>query len=118
MLQISKDIQHKEVTQHVLLMVSDMLENSDFTSFYAKNLVRDIEPELEMQKVEKNNLIANLEGWRVYVEAAGLVPHDVKDGYRSGKTIQRLEKFWSSYFKSSGATLAGFGAPMLTMELN
>lgn len=118
LLQISKDNQHQAAAQHVLLMVSDMLENSDFSSFYSKNSVRDIDPELEMKKVEKNNLTANLEGWRVYVEAAGLVPHDIKDGYRSGKTIQRLEQFWSSYFKSSGAALVGFGAPMLTMELN
>lgn len=34
-----------------------------------------------------------------------------KNGYRSGKMIQNLESFWSSYFGKSNAELAGFGNP-------
>ena len=121
LLQISKDNQRKTVSQHVLLMVSDMLENSGYTSFYAKNSLRDIEPELEMSKVEKNNLIPGLEGWHIYVEGAGLTLQDsehAEHNYHSGKIIQKLEQFWSLYFKKSGATLEGFGTPMLTKDLD
>lgn len=92
--------------------------NSNFSSFYANNSIREINPEYELNKIKKNNLLANLTGWNVYVEAAGLGMHNVKYGYRSGKTIQKLESFWGMSFKASGAKLEGFGAPALTIELD
>jgi len=115
---ISQDIQFRNITKRVALIVSDMLENSAFTSFYTHNRIREINPIQELKKAGENHLIANLEGWRIYVEAAGLGPHNAKYGYRSGKTMQRLEQFWRLYFEKSGATLKGFGTPMLTMEIS
>jgi len=116
--QISKNIQKSIAERRVLFIVSDMLENSNFSSFYANNSIRGINPEYELNKIKTNNLLANLTGWNIYVEAAGLGMHNVKYGYRSGKTIQKLEKFWGMYFKASGANLEGFGAPALTIELD
>ncbi len=115
--QIGKNTHKNDVKHRLVFIVSDMLENSRFTSFYAKNQIKEINPTLELNKVEKNKLLANLTGWHVYVEAAGLGKHNAKYGYRSGKTMQKLESFWKQYFEASGATLEGFGAPALTIEL-
>lgn len=116
--QIGNDAGGHEAGERVLLLVSDMLENSDFGSFYSNNRIRDIKPEDELGKVEKQALFADLRGARVFVLGAGLVPHEVKHGYRSGKTMQALEAFWREYFARSNASLEAFGAPSLTTDLH
>jgi len=115
---ISHEIPSKNINQRSVLIVSDMLENSDFTTFYAHDHIREIKPHQELKKVVNKNLLADLDGWHVYVEAAGVGPHNAKYGYRSGKIMQSLEQFWQLYFERSGAILKGFGTPMLTAEIN
>lgn len=112
---IAQDIKTAdEVNEHVILLMSDMLEYSDFGSFYQANGIRSIDPATEMAKVEKHNLLTDFSGARVYVHGAAFVPTENKNGYRSGKMIQNLESFWSAYFAKSNAELAGFGNPELT----
>lgn len=112
---ISEDMKNAtQVDEHVMLLMSDMLEYSDFGSFYQANGIRQIEPSVEMAKVEKQNLLADFGGARVYVHGAAFVPSTAKNGYRSGKMIQNLESFWKTYFSGSHATLSGFGNPELT----
>lgn len=115
--QIGQDWKNSQAQDKVLFLVSDMLENSDFSSFYQNNQIKTINPEQELAKVEKNQLQAEFTGVRVYVHAAGLVPNNVKHGYRSGKTMQSLQNFWQAYFEKSGASLEGFGSPSLTTDL-
>ena len=115
---IGEDLKKAEnVDQHVILLVSDMLEYSDFGSFYQANGIRQIDPDVELAKVEKQNLLAQFSGARVYVHGAAFVPTTAKNGYRSGKMIQNLEGFWKNYFEKSNATLSGFGNPELTIAL-
>lgn len=102
------------VSEHVMLVMSDMLEYSDFGSFYQSNGIRQIDPKVEITKVEKQKLLADFQGARVYIHGAAFVPTTAKNGYRSGKMIQNLEQFWRSYFQASNASLAGFGNPELT----
>jgi hypothetical protein len=112
---IAEDLRNTEgVTDNVILLMSDMLEYSDFANFYAANHIRDINPTTEMAKVEKQNLLTNFGGARVYVLGAAFVPTEPRNGYRSGKMIQNLENFWSAYFLKSNAVLKGFGTPELT----
>lgn len=112
---VGEDLQKAEkVDQHVILVMSDMLEYSDFGSFYQANGIRPIEPGVELAKVQKHNLLADLAGARVYVLGAAFVPTTAKNGYRSGKMIQNLEAFWRAYFEKSNASLQGFGNPELT----
>lgn len=101
----------------ILLVVSDMLEHSDYTSFYAANKIRDLNPPQELAKAEKNGAIGDLHGARVYVTGAGLITDAIKQNYRSGKTMDALETFWRGYFEKSDATLADFGKPMLNVDL-
>ena len=112
---IGDDIKTAEgVDDNVILLMSDMLEYSDFGSFYTNNGIREINPGVELAKVEKQNLLADFNGARVYVHGAAFVPTQIKNGYRSGKMIQNLEGFWNQYFAKSNASLKGFGNPELT----
>lgn len=105
------------VKENIILLMSDMLEYSDFGSFYQAKGIRDISPAVELAKVEKANLVADFNGARVYVHGAAFVPTDTKNGYRSGKMIQNLESFWSQYFQRSNGQLIAFGHPELTVSV-
>lgn len=113
--EIGKDLQKLDgVSDQVVLLISDMLEFSDFGSFYAANSIRQIDPAVELAKVEKMDMLGNFAGARVYVHGAAFVPTGQKYGYRSGKMITSLNAFWNSYFQNSNATLESFGTPELT----
>jgi hypothetical protein len=115
--QIADDLSKRPASHRVVLLVSDLLENSDFGSFYARNALRTIDPSAELKKAETNHLFAHFGGARVYVHAAGLVPADSKSSYRSGTAVEALRQFWTGYFEHSNATLEAFGAPSLTADL-
>ncbi|POA74769.1 hypothetical protein C1890_24765 [Pseudomonas sp. DP16D-R1] len=115
---IGDDIKNAEgVNERVILLMSDMLEYSDFGSFYTNKGIREINPAVELAKVEKQQLLADFSGARVYVHGAAFVPTQIKNGYRSGKMIQNLEGFWRRYFEKSNAELKGFGNPELTIAV-
>ncbi|MFP6847641.1 MAG: hypothetical protein VCA57_02980 [Pseudomonas sp.] len=115
---IGADLARQPADDRVILLISDMLENSDFGSFYANNRIRDLQPQAELQRVGDKQLFADLQGARVYVAGAGLVTKDVKQAYRSGKTMELLQSFWKGYFEGSNASLAAFGSPSLNVDLN
>lgn len=115
--QIGEGWKHSKTNDKVMFLVSDMLENSDYTSFYQNNQIRQIDPVAELKKVTSAGLQADLQSVRVFVQAAGLVPNSVKNGYRSGKVMQSLQTFWHDYFAASGATLEAFGTPVMTQDL-
>ncbi|WP_085675394.1 MULTISPECIES: hypothetical protein [unclassified Pseudomonas] len=114
---IGNDLAARPADERVILLLSDMLENSDFGSFYGNNRIRDLNPAAELKRVGERQLFADLQGARVYVAGAGLVTQDVKHAYRSGKTMEQLQQFWSGYFAGSNASLAAFGTPSLNVDL-
>ena len=99
----------------IVVLVSDMLENSTISSFYAKKAVRSIDVPTELSKVEKAGLYADFGRARVYVIGAGLVSPDTesKNVVRDPIGMQRLEDFWSAYLSKSNAKLMEFGKPAL-----
>lgn len=108
--QLSDHIRSYQSTEKVILLVSDMLENSAATSFYASGRVRKINPEAELKKAEKKNLVGDFGGnVRVYIVGLGAGAEDYLDGDR----VNRLKTFWRDYFKAAKATVAGFGTPLL-----
>ncbi|MCB5183743.1 hypothetical protein LG201_00805 [Methylobacillus gramineus] len=112
---ISSRVRQSSAHQKVVLIASDMLENSSVTSFYANQAVRTIQPEKELGLVEKNQLFGDFSGARVYVIGAGLLADDAKTKavYRSPQTMQELGGFWKQYFQRSNAHLLEFGQPAL-----
>jgi hypothetical protein len=113
---ISAKVRQSKATEKVVLLVSDMLENSSVTSFYANQAVRKIEPDKELKLAVDNQLIGDFGDARMYVLGAGLLNDDGrknKAAYRDPKTMQALSSFWKSYFDKSKARLMEFGQPAL-----
>lgn len=114
--EISYRITQSSAKTRIFLLVSDMLENSSVSSFYANHAVRKLDPATELKKVEREKLLGNFAGARVYVIGAGLITESNKRNkgvYRDPVTMQALESFWRTYFEKSGAKLAEFGKPAL-----
>jgi len=99
--------------QKDVLLISDMLENSSITSFYARNAVKAIDPKVELAKVGS---VGNFGGAKIYVAGAGSIITTGKkqvETYRDPKTMDALETFWREYFARSNATVVVFGKPSL-----
>jgi hypothetical protein len=116
--EVGKDQSKSSAHDRIIFLISDMLEHSDYTSFYAANKIRDLKPTEELAKAEKNDLLADLGGAKVFVEGAGLVTDAIKHDYRSGHTMDLLEQFWRGYIAKSNAELSDFGKPMLNVDLH
>ena len=116
---LSARVKASNAPQKVLFLISDMLENSSISSFYARKNVRNINAQAELKKVESNQLFADFAGARVFVLGAGLIAAEAgkAEVYRDPKTMKNLEAFWRAYFEQSNATLAAFGTPSLLIPV-
>jgi hypothetical protein len=98
----------------VLVLVSDMLENSDTITFYTKRGIYVPENQKSLLKaVMREGLMADLSGVDVYI--IGL-------GYLKGKTIPerqliKLVRFWKSYFRGTKAKVMGIGTPFYPLPI-
>lgn len=114
--EISNKVKQSSARSKIVLLVSDMLENSSISSFYQSQLVRKIAPDREIQLVSSNNLFGDFGGARVYVIGAGLLEEDARNksgSYRPAQTMMALQDFWREYFNKSNAQLLEFGQPSL-----
>jgi len=106
----------------VLLIVSDMLENSSVTSFYERGTVRKIEPEAELGKIERAGFFAHLGGAKIYIVGTAVIPAAAQKSalgsYRDPLTIAALKAFWLEYFKRSNGIVADFGQPALLRDID
>lgn len=100
-----------------VLLVSDMLENSDITTFYKSNAVKPINVQSEIEKVKSGGYTTNWYGANVYIMGAGWVHKKYRSGFRGSDIMASLESFWEEYFKLSNATIVEFGQPVLMSEL-
>jgi len=98
----------------VVLLVSDMVEHSSITSFYANGSLKKINVEKELAKVKASGHIANFLGAKMYVIGAGMVG---KNSYRDSKTLGYLTNFWKAYFQTTHANLKAIGTPMLLEDI-
>ncbi|MFC0338253.1 hypothetical protein SAMN05421848_2379 [Kushneria avicenniae] len=115
---ISTLVRNSEAEQKVVLLFSDMLENSDLTSFYQRGNVRTIDPDQELARLDRAGLESEWDGARVYIIGAGLIAQGNKAAYRSERTMDRLKTFWAGYFERGNAHLEGWGSPMLLEDLH
>lgn len=122
--EMSARIKQSPASSKVLFLVSDMLENSAVSSFYANRNVRQLNPGAELQKATSASMLADLDGARVFVLGAGLVQDAQSKGraqdsgvYRSPQAMNALKDFWNQYFQNSNATLQEFGMPALLVPV-
>ncbi|WP_286997617.1 MULTISPECIES: hypothetical protein [Comamonas] len=122
--EMSARINQSPAPSKILFLVSDMLENSGVSSFYANRNVRSLNANTELQKAASAGMLADLAGARVFVLGAGLVQDANSKGfakdsgiYRDPKTMAALKDFWSQYFQRSDAKLQEFGMPALLVPV-
>lgn len=121
----SRIIKAAKTPHRIVVVVSDMLENSSVSSFYANNGIKKLEPEKELKAVDANHLFGDFGGASVYVMGAATIPETASKGtskkatlgYRDPKTLGALKQFWSAYFSRSNAKLEEFGMPALLSPL-
>lgn len=123
--QTSRIVKTGKAPRRIVLVVSDMLENSSIANSYANNSVRKIAPGDELKAVGRHHLLGDFGGASVFVMGAGLIPEDAVGGagknikirYRDPKTLAALKQFWSEYFERSNAKLEEFGMPALIVPI-
>ncbi len=118
---ISSRVKRSTAKRKIVLLASDMLENSSVSSFYAKQAVRQIDPAKELELAKKNDLFGDFGGAEVYVIGAGLLAEDAKASkgvYRSPQIMGSLKNFWNQWFEQSKAKLVDFGAPALLNQIH
>ncbi|MGX9416153.1 hypothetical protein ACWU4D_02255 [Vibrio sp. WJH972] len=95
----------------ILLVVSDMLENSETLSFYSKGRVRTLDAEQAYAKIQSAGFSGDLAGMDVYVVGAGFI-HGAKN-YSSQKSVNELERFWRKVITENNGKVVQFGKPQL-----
>lgn len=112
--QIAESVVRQAAADKVVLILSDMLENSGTSSFYAQNQVRELNPAVELKNAIKQQLITDFAQARIFVMGAGLTR---QGAYRTPQVMTALKSFWQAYFDVSQAKLIGFGQPALLEDL-
>jgi hypothetical protein len=107
-LNIADKIFHNEKRQKILIILSDMIQDSKEHNFdrvkvtdaYTTKIIRDR---------QKQDLIPNLETVKVYVAGASAA---------DSKKFRSIEKFWNRYFVAAGAdfSLHRYGHSLLEFE--
>lgn len=98
----------------IVIILSDMLENSALTTFYYKNSLRELNPSQEIAKINENSMFADFGGANAYVIGAGLAG---QGGYKNSKILEKFRTFWTNYFSKSNANLIEFGMPILKQDI-
>jgi hypothetical protein len=107
-LNIAETIFHKEKRQKILVLLSDMIQDSREYDFSSTKITNDYINKVIKYRLTKN-LIPDLAGVKIYVAgASGSDSHK----YRS------IEKFWARYFKKARADYSHhrYGHTLLSFE--
>ncbi len=99
-----KAVKLSRAKQKIVILLSDMLENSTYTSFYGKEL-KNLNIDKHINIIKKNKLFGDFDNADIIVIGAGIVD---KENYRDGKDFDNLELLWEEYFKKSNAKLINF----------
>lgn len=112
---VSKNIiSQSDTPEKYMLIISDMMENSDLLSLYGGGKLENLNPVRELEKLETKVTFEDMDQTQVYVVGGGFL----NDGkYRSSVALKSLEDFWSLYFERSNADLRQFGTPSLLGQI-
>lgn len=104
-------------TRKIMLVVSDMLENSDIISFYRGGALDALDVDRAMALARRSNLLGDFSGATLFVAGAAAVPPD--GPVRTVKARQRLYAFWEKWFVASKGEmpLASWGDPDLVNDI-
>lgn len=112
---LSQAVAASKAERRVVLVVSDLLENSAITSFYKSNAVAQIDAKAELAKAEKAGVSGDFGGAEIYVAGGGVAPASAANAqnYRNPKIVQALRDFWNGWFALSNGRVKEIGFPAL-----
>ena len=107
-LNIAETIFHNEKRQKILVILSDMIQDSKEYNF-DKTKVTAKYIDAAVQYRQKHNLIPDLAGVKIYVAGASGA---------DSKKFRSIEKFWASYFAKTGADFSHhrYGHSLINFE--
>jgi fructose-specific component phosphotransferase system IIB-like protein len=119
---IGRRIGDASADNRMVLIVSDMMENSSITSFYRAGQLRVVDAEAELKLVARSGIRTDFRGARVFVIGAGLgLSRPVAAGqgiaYRDPRAMLALEDFWRRWFAASNGELVEFGKPTPLVQI-
>jgi len=114
---ISGHIKQFNAKRKVILVISDMFENSSVTTFYSKGHVKNINPDREIKKVSEAGMQADFgENVTVYVLGLGYFwsgEGSGKEKYLDPKRASKVAAFWTKYFEAGHAQVGEIGMPLM-----
>ncbi len=107
-LNIADKIFHNEKRQKILIILSDMIQDSKEYNFERVKVTNQYTSQI-IRKRQEQNLIPKLDSVKVYVAGASAA---------DSKKFRSIEKFWNRYFVVSGAdfSLHRYGHSLLEFE--
>jgi hypothetical protein len=107
-LNIADKIFHNEKRQKILIILSDMIQDSKEYNFERVKVTNQYTSQI-IRKRQKQNLIPKLDSVKVYVAGASAV---------DPKKFRSIERFWNRYFLACGAdfSLHRYGHSLLEFE--
>lgn len=107
-LNIADKIFHNEKRQKILIILSDMIQDSKEYNFERVKVTNQYTSQI-IRKRQKQNLIPKLDSVKVYVAGASAA---------DPKKFRSIEKFWNRYFVACGAdfSLHRYGHSLLEFE--
>jgi hypothetical protein len=97
------NIRYSKAKRKVVIIMSDMLENSKHISFYKNGVVKLLDINKELELVKKQNLLSAFTDSEIYVYGLGSVEiNSSKEDNRDSDVLDNLADFWDEYFVSSG----------------
>ncbi|GAA3949571.1 hypothetical protein [Allohahella marinimesophila] len=100
--------------RRVVLLVSDMLENSATASFYRNGELAELEVEAALTTTASAGALSNWREAEIYIIGAAYSPDGV---YRTRPVLDSLRQFWTAYLEKSNARLLGWGQPELLAQI-
>lgn len=114
---VSPHIKAFPAKRKVVLVISDMFENSSITTFYSKGHVKNINVDKEMKKVFDAGMQADFgENVTVYVLGLGYFwsgEGSGKEKYLDPKRASKISAFWQKYFEAGHAQVGEIGMPLM-----
>ncbi|GGB05425.1 hypothetical protein [Agarivorans gilvus] len=108
-------VSQSSAKRKIVLLVSDMLENSESLTFYSRGSVKVPDATESFQRISEQGFVGDFAGAEIYVIGAGYI-HGGKN-YNSQKSMIELEKFWRQVFNSANVELKQFGKPNLLRNI-
>lgn len=112
------NLRFSKAKRKVMIIMSDMIENSDYTSFYSAGKLKKIDISKELEVVNRHRLLSAFNEAEVYVYGMGLVEiNSDKSDSRNAFIMDNLINFWDEYIVESNGKPFGLDSPNMAFDI-